>query len=433
MKRPTDVYLNYGLGWDSLAILILWIFFPQSRDFALDQLTVITAMTGDEWEETRWLNERYLLPLLRKHGIRYVQLARAGKSQTDGIVVLDDSREPQRLFIEGGYRLSQEMIAGGTVPQVASGKHLCAVKYKAWVIERWLIDERCGEPARRVFGYNADEEGRTRDGGDYSMSGSIPFRSVVGYNADETARIEKANDYATAMRAHEYPLLTMGWGRVEVESFVRETLGIEWAKSCCTYCPFANTNGGRARLIQRYQQEPSAAARALLIEYASLALNPRMGLFGGKTKPITLHALIAKAGIVDALGAYDTAKAACAWALYHVRRIYYPKTGTRPQTDRSTRVVARGSFDDLVRDLAYWGAVESDGDMHRVWILRRQGTERPAVEELYVVAPAVIDEKQKVRFEDEWARRTWDLDRHERPLHQVEPYNAEEMEQAVLF
>lgn len=91
-------------------------------------------MTGDEYEDTGSLIETHILPPMRDFGIRYVQVARAGSKEADGIVVLDDSRQPQRLYLEGAYKVSDELRVNGTVPQFA-GVHKCALKFKAFVIE----------------------------------------------------------------------------------------------------------------------------------------------------------------------------------------------------------------------------------------------------------------------------------------------------------
>lgn len=47
------VVLSWGLGEDSTAILLRWLEDPTSRDFELNELVVVSAMTGNEWESTR--------------------------------------------------------------------------------------------------------------------------------------------------------------------------------------------------------------------------------------------------------------------------------------------------------------------------------------------------------------------------------------------
>ena len=114
--------MSNGLGVESVAILLRWLNEPSTRDFDLDDLTVITAMTGKEWPDTKRDFEQHILPQFRQHGVRFVQLARAGASEKDGIVVLDDSRAAEKLYIEGAYTLTEELMRAGTVPQFA-GEH----------------------------------------------------------------------------------------------------------------------------------------------------------------------------------------------------------------------------------------------------------------------------------------------------------------------
>ena len=99
MQPAKQIFLSWGMGADSTALLVNWIDNPRSRNFPLSALTILTAQTGNEWQSTKHLCERYIFPLLRKHRIRLVQVARAGQFEEDGIEVLDDSNQPQELFI----------------------------------------------------------------------------------------------------------------------------------------------------------------------------------------------------------------------------------------------------------------------------------------------------------------------------------------------
>ncbi len=113
----------------STAILLRWIEDPTSRDFDLDDLVVITAMTGDEWDSTRAAVEEHVLPRMAAAGIRYIQVGRGRRHVTtsgDGVTILDDSSSPSRLYIEGEYSLYREMTEAGTVPQ-SGGARLCPV------------------------------------------------------------------------------------------------------------------------------------------------------------------------------------------------------------------------------------------------------------------------------------------------------------------
>ncbi len=119
--EPTPkVVLSYGLGEDSTAIILRWLEDPSSRDFDLSELAIVTAMTGNEWERTRGAVETLVLPRLAAAGVRFIQAARTRRHVTkagDGIVILDDSRSPSKLYLEGDYTLYQEMVEAGTIPQ----------------------------------------------------------------------------------------------------------------------------------------------------------------------------------------------------------------------------------------------------------------------------------------------------------------------------
>jgi hypothetical protein len=59
-----------GVGVDSTAILLRWLTDPSSRDFDLADVVVITAHTGDEFEQTLRDVEEVVLPELRRHHVR---------------------------------------------------------------------------------------------------------------------------------------------------------------------------------------------------------------------------------------------------------------------------------------------------------------------------------------------------------------------------
>lgn len=119
-SEPPSVVLSYGMGLDSTALLLRWLEEPSSRDFDLQELVVVSSMTGHEFDSTRRAVDAHVLPRLRAHSVRFVQIARSQRRTTragDGIVVLDDSREPQFLYADGAYTLGQEMLSAGTIPQ----------------------------------------------------------------------------------------------------------------------------------------------------------------------------------------------------------------------------------------------------------------------------------------------------------------------------
>jgi len=60
------------MGADRAAIILRWIHEPARRDFVL-----ITSMVGDEYESTRTDVEQVVLPSLREHAVRLIQVGRS--------------------------------------------------------------------------------------------------------------------------------------------------------------------------------------------------------------------------------------------------------------------------------------------------------------------------------------------------------------------
>ncbi|MEU6756059.1 hypothetical protein [Streptomyces sp. NPDC046685] len=164
-RRSGITVLSYGLGADSTAILLMYLAAPQRYGLARDlsDLVVVHAVTGDEWPDSLSYVERLVLPLLRQKRVRLVQVARGGPQDADGVVILDDSRAPRRIFARGPWRLSDELRAAGTVPQMAKGRRSCSLKFKGWVLDRWAEHEFGTASFRRTIGYHAGEMGRAED------------------------------------------------------------------------------------------------------------------------------------------------------------------------------------------------------------------------------------------------------------------------------
>ena len=213
-----------------------------------------------EYKDTGRDVEDYILPMMRRHGIRFVQVARHGHREADGITVLDDSREPIKIFLEGDYKLSDELTRNGTVPQYG-GVHRCALKFKAWVIEQWLETNLRGH-AHHAFGYNAEERKRISQSEHASRE-----RIAFGFNADETRRIDRSCEYNSLTRQAFYPLLEWNWTRARCVDYIREELGVTWRKSACVYCPF---NSLENEAIERHLEHPEQVADALLLEHVRI-------------------------------------------------------------------------------------------------------------------------------------------------------------------
>jgi hypothetical protein len=305
--------------------------------------------------------------------VRYVQVARQGASQSDGIAVLDDSRAPTELHIAGAYRLSEELAAAGTVPQ-CGGARRCSAKSKGWPIDTFL------ERAARE-----------------------PFRQAVGFNAGEQGRARRDAGYNDARRTGIYPLIESEFDRDACRRYIEEVTGIaDWPKSACEYCPFALTNrAGRARVLQLFDRNPDAALRTLLLEHRSVCLNPAQGLIAGGR----LADLLARSGRHGLLGLLHAELERAPHALYAVRRIRRPRADDptrQANASRHLEILAEGARAQMVAALATHGRIEERAGASRVWLIR--GGERlPSRQHYLVVAPAGAEAKGDPRFEQWWS------------------------------
>lgn len=409
----TPVIKSDGMGVESAAINLRWFDEPDTRDFCLCQLVILTSQVGEEHDDTKRLMETYMLPLYRRHHIRFVEVARGGRSQADGIVVLQDTREPYVLHTRPTpelpyYTLGEELLGGGTVPQFG-GEHRCALKFKGFVIETWI--EQYFKPARfrHVFGYNSDEQRRadnctaaTRKRNEAEAAArpaaADPEHTVAvfGFNAGETGRADRARTYDAAQRrTSTFPLLDWGWDREACEAYIELQVGERWEKSACVFCPFnSEASKQTPRGMARFARHPQATADALMIEHMSLALNPR-GL---------LYAKLALREIVnpEASAIFDERLTQAEWSLYRVRRIYSKKG----KADRCVEVTARGTREEMQAQLRRTpGDRDSRLGIDYVYLQRRVEDVYPAREEFYVAAPAYVD--TKARYGVAWFEAKW--------------------------
>lgn len=396
--------LSYGMGVESSAILVRWLEDIAVRPCPLDDLIVITAQTGDEYDDTRRDVESHILPRLRLHRVRFVQLARRGHFEADGITVLSDTREPEQLVIRGDYKLSDELRAAGTVPQFG-GEHICSLKFKAWVIERWLA-QNLDEPMRHAFGYNAEETQRV------SKSEAATARRIAfGFNADETVRVQRASTYDSQLRTSFYPLVEWGWTRQDCINYLHETLGIVWKKSACVQCPF---NALKEEALARHREHPEQVADAMMLEHVSLALNPRGTLYRNQS----LIEITDASGNALASESYRQKLERSPWAVYRVRRIYLAgkdKDGTiRPERKGTAMRAVERLTDNVLRTEAMnalhrmvTAEDEVDVQRHITYVYRRRRASTfPTREEFLVAAPGVVE--TKARYGLEWFEERWE-------------------------
>ena len=393
------VVLSYGMGVDSTAILLRWLEEPRTRGFALDDLTVLTAHLGDEWPDTKRLVEEHVLPRLRKHGIRYVQVARAGLYEADGITVLDDSRSPRKLFAEGGYRLSSELVEASTVPTFIGGSRKCTLKFKGWVLDQWLAKEFGDRRFSQVIGFNADERKRIeRDGKFYTSEGAAKSKRV-----------------ALPGRKSWFPLFTdWHWGRKAVEDYCQDIAGEPWSKSCCTFCPFQ-----LGKKVEREGHALPAAVRERFLDFPAQRGAQRPGEERHPLVEAERHVLhpqrlgpLLEEGVKGPEAALRKWLASSPWSVYEVRRyLMSPGHGSRSirrlGTTEAPREQLRGVLDLFAQDRRR-EVEEDEHGIARVWIERRQDHEpskdRPTWESLLVLAPALGQDKEVRTFPQHWAR-----------------------------
>jgi hypothetical protein len=376
---PQLYLLNWGMGIESTAILVRWMLEPQSRPcHSFHNLIVLTAQTGDEVDETKYLCETYLFPLMREHEIRLVQVAKASASKLDGYIILSDTHQPYELHTEGYFPLSHDLLQSGTVPRLGR-PHICAQRWKGEVLDAWIADH-----ITEAFG---------------------PY---LGYNADETKRASKADGYTCQGHQFFYPLIEWGWTRDDCIDYLYRILGVTWRKSACSYCPFQQKQAA----IARYNRDPKAAGFTLLMEMNALALNPRMHLFSSSTA----YDLIVESGNQDALDELERMLSRMQWGIYHVQRIYKQLMGKNNKlyvnADRKIVLVYEGSKAEMESKLEmlaqqYQATVENLYGK-RFYVHCRQQSVYPTFEEFYVLVPKLAKDKCRnlKAFDRSWADLT---------------------------
>jgi hypothetical protein len=369
MATPT--ILHFGWGCDSSAILVNWLTLPKSRDFELENLIVLAAQTGNESELIKQQNERHIFPLLRQHQVRVVQVAKSGNFLADGYEVLDDSRSPTTCFIEGSFTLAQELLTAGTVPSYANKRRRCSSKFKGTVLDAWVRDE----------------------------FGTTPIRSVYGYNADEQYRVDRALVYIKDNETLSYPLIQWNWNRCKTESYMAAFAGERFYRSACIMCPFSGISGTRQEIMTKYRLHPEEGGLAAFIEFVSICLNPRQTLY---TKSRTVPDLLQEDNNHAALENLNERLRATDWSLYRVRRIYSSRVPFR-----SVQKLHTGSRENCTVELAkqasqYNLPLVTETGISRLY-LKRRGDDGRDCEEMYVVAPATVQSKERKSFEKRWA------------------------------
>lgn len=402
--------LNWGMGVESTAILLLWVFFPETRPFKnWNQLIVLVAQTGDEFWQTKYLCETYILPLLRQLGVRLVQLAKHGHSLKDGYTVLSDTIEPYEILIEGDYRLSDSMLIDGWVPRVGR-PHICAIHFKGEILDPGVGDIIAAIQDSMdllalmcLFGRSQFERNyffwllEARD--------NIQIGPYLGYNAEELGRVKDSQDYGCHGASFLFPLVERGMTRVDCVELIYLLLGVVWRKSCCKFCPFQK----KATAIAHYQSDSDAAVFALWVEYTALAMNPRMRLF----ERYGMREVCLEAGLESAIAEFERRCEAASWSVYYVRRIYR-KVGKDPNKQRvdaarKVEEIVQGTRDEMIhwlKELAETRHLSVVHDSHwRCYSHVRNESEKtyPAIEGFWVASPTNIRDKCfRKTFDSDW-------------------------------
>lgn len=394
--RVRWVFASYGMGGESTAWLHETLTDPTRRPAELlpdlSNLIVATAQTGDEWSLTGELVEEHILPLIRERNVRFVEVARKGPAKADGVAVLQDTRQPYRVHLDGDYKLSYENRDSGTMP-ILSGHHTCAQKSKGEPLDWWRAKELGDDPYLHMMGFNVDEENRIKRDSAYIMGGQrTPF----------------------------YPVRDAGMTRAECVEYLYRALvdtngvplGVIWPKSCCRQCPYISVAGWPDQL-RLFLDRPREAMQHLVDEYVTLALNPRSGLFGpGRS----LIGRLERANATEVLSFAANRMRAMPWAVYRVRRRFTgpanaPRSvqrlmvGPRQEIRRNLATIADYAGLPLTRGEEIPGAPKRIRDTDRfprIWINRRAESTYPSLEEFLVAAPAQMGDKERSTFEAKW-------------------------------
>jgi hypothetical protein len=350
---------------------------------------VMMAQTGHEWPDTKAAIEQEVFPRLAAARIRTVQVARRGPLKEHGVAILDDTDRPTTCYTRPTkqmpyYTLGQELLLGGTIPQL-TGPKICSQKSK-------------GVPLDEVRELHVTRGRR--------------YLHLMGFEVRETSRIAKDQQHNTELRCGWYPLAEQGKDRASCVAGIHEKTGRTWDKSACTFCVFAiNSRAGQQHILDRFERFPAEGAVPLAIEEVAIRLNPAQGLAGMNRRTrqgIRLLDLMAgRAGLAGVVAEHEQRLNRTRWAIYQVQRAVLGATNIA----RRICAVRVGPRIEMESALAQFGDVEVRGRIERAWRHRRSA-ELPSVEEFYVAAPYTVQEKLRPGFWRMWAKATQHISGH---------------------
>lgn len=387
--RARWYFMSYGMGAESTAWVQRVLAHPAARPAEIlpdySNLVIATAQTGDEWSLTGELVTTHILPLIRRRRARFVEVARKGPTKADGVEILQDTREPYQVHLDGVYKLSDENRESGTMP-ILSGHHTCAQKSKGEPLDWWRAQEFGDEPYYHAIGYNVLEQNRIKRDAAYAMGGQ---------------------------RTPVYPVSDWQWTRDDCVDYLLAELGVVWPKSCCRQCPYINLEGWPEQL-KLFVDRPREAVQHVVDEFVTLALNPRSGLYGpGRS----LTGRLQRDGATEVIHLAVERMKSMPWAVYRVRR-RYNAPAIAPRSVQKLMVgdwrTIKTALADISAHAHIWlthdeeikGAPKRNGETdryRRLWIRRRAESSYPSPEEFLVAAPAQAHDKALSTFEDNWA------------------------------
>ncbi len=376
------------MGVESTTIAVRAMLEPGSLGIPASEVLAITAMTGDEHEDTGALMERFVLPLMREHGMRYVQTARHGYSSRMGVNILSDTSAPQQMFMDGDYALSTELLTNGIVPMTGTSMRNCSAKQKGKVIEQTL-----------------DILGVTQG----------PYDNILGFAKGEERRAKKGSEWDLNGRESRYPLIDWGWTRDDCLLYLADTFGVMWPKSACVYCPYAFREGDSEHILQRLLARPESAIKNLDIEYGARCVNPTQTLL---IKGALYDLLKQDQRFADIIRHFDdhVFSPDNLHSVFDVRRVI--KGSGKGKAWRSMERLATGSRIEMEGALQEAAAernapVVTDEVTQRAWV-RSRGMSYPRVEQSLLIAPAVIANPGRAGFNRIWEEALQQLaNRHE--------------------
>ena len=117
---------------------------------------------------------------------------------------------PFNIVTHHKENLTEWLLRNGTLPLLPQGaSHLCSVKFKAEVIQRFLT----------------------------ATYPDTEFTMLIGIEADEGRRSARFTKPKNDTNEYEYPLQEWGWTRQICLDYL-EKMNLKVVKSSCVYCPF---------------------------------------------------------------------------------------------------------------------------------------------------------------------------------------------------